>query len=45
MAANNPYIGKIKSNGVQIVKGNPQKDTPANKVKNGGDLRTGGGKK
>ena len=45
MAANNPYIGKIKSNGVQIVKGNVKKDTAKDAVKNGGDLRTGGGKK
>ena len=41
MAANNPYVGKIKSNGQQIVKGNVKKDTGSNKVKNGGDLRSG----
>lgn len=43
--AENPYIGKIKSNGAQVVEGKVKKDTGKNTVKNGGDLRTGGGKK
>lgn len=43
--AENPYIGKIKNNGTQVIKVNVKKDTGSNKVKNGGDLRTGGGKK
>ena len=42
--AENPYIGKIKSNGVQVVKGNVKKDVGKNTVKNGGDLRTGSSK-
>lgn len=44
MAQNNPYIGKIKNNGAQAVTVSVNKDTAQNKVKNGGDLRTGSGK-
>ena len=44
MSEKNPYTGKIKSNGAQIVKGNVKKDVGKNTVKNGGDLRTGGKK-
>lgn len=43
--AENPYVGKIKNNGGQVVNGNVKKDTANNVVKNGGDLRVKGGKK
>lgn len=42
--AENHYIGKIKSNGAQVVQGNVKKDVGKNTVKNGGDLRVKGGK-
>ena len=39
--AENPYVGKIKNNGTQVIKVGVKKDTGKNVVKNGGDLRTG----
>jgi len=46
MSEKSGYVGRIKNQGTQNVKA-PHQSTPSKsgKVKTGGDLRTGGGKK